>query len=261
MYCPVCRYEYLEEITECSDCRVPLVETLQPEERKPKTPSVRLLKPGALAAIIGMSYVFAIAVLNTIFRDMFVNRYVAGVHSVLILLAQSAVVFFFVCFYREYVQPGQKKLKTAALAVIIAGLVTILPGIIRMVSLVFNTVILPQTSIRLIFTMILSWATAAVSLYFFVVFYKEISPAPAKPLLKKVVLWAAVGAAVVLLRKTLTALFYYFYSTFKWPPFDFSGREIYLILLGIPLVIFPIITMLIFYISFFNEQKYTLSGN
>lgn len=31
-WCPVCRYEYREGITECADCHVPLVEELPPEE-------------------------------------------------------------------------------------------------------------------------------------------------------------------------------------------------------------------------------------
>ncbi len=31
MYCPVCKYEYIEAVTECPDCEVALVEHLTPE--------------------------------------------------------------------------------------------------------------------------------------------------------------------------------------------------------------------------------------
>ena len=35
MYCPKCRTEFKEGFTECSDCFVPLVDNLPPEEPKP----------------------------------------------------------------------------------------------------------------------------------------------------------------------------------------------------------------------------------
>jgi hypothetical protein len=31
MFCPVCRYEYIDEVTECPDCQVALVDHLPPE--------------------------------------------------------------------------------------------------------------------------------------------------------------------------------------------------------------------------------------
>ena len=37
MYCPKCRTEFREGFVECSDCSIPLVENLPPEEPKPIT--------------------------------------------------------------------------------------------------------------------------------------------------------------------------------------------------------------------------------
>jgi len=164
MFCPVCRYEYLEGATECSDCRVPLVHVLPPEEPKQKSLHPRLLKLAALSAIIGMSYAFLVKTINTIFPGMFINPTLAGVNAVLILIAQLTVAFFFVCFYREYVHDEQKKLKTAALLAIIAALVMVPLSILGVLSFVSNTVILPHAPVRIISTMILAWAGAAVFL-------------------------------------------------------------------------------------------------
>lgn len=44
MFCPVCRYEYIEGIKECPDCGVPLVEELnEPDERARKKESIELV--------------------------------------------------------------------------------------------------------------------------------------------------------------------------------------------------------------------------
>ena len=40
MFCPKCRYEYVQGVTECPECGVPLVEELPPE---PKQESVKLV--------------------------------------------------------------------------------------------------------------------------------------------------------------------------------------------------------------------------
>lgn len=110
MFCPVCRYEYLEGVTECNDCRVTLVEVLPPEEPKEETPLPPLLKFAAPSAIIGLSYVFVVRTLNTIFPGMSLNFKLAQWNSVFNLLAQLTLLFFFVCFYYEYVQEEQKML-------------------------------------------------------------------------------------------------------------------------------------------------------
>jgi hypothetical protein len=43
MYCPQCGIEYREGFTECSDCRVPLVATLPPDENAGFDPDMDLV--------------------------------------------------------------------------------------------------------------------------------------------------------------------------------------------------------------------------
>lgn len=254
MFCPVCRYEYLEGTTECNDCRVPLVEVLPPEDPKRKTSPPRLLKIASLLVIFGMSYAFIFRTLNTIFPRMFFNPYLAGANSVLFVLAQLTVVFFFVCFYREYVHHEQKKLKVAALLVILTSLIMAALNILHLVSVYFDTLTLPETSVRYTFAMIFACVAALFILYFFVVFYKTISSIPSKNLLKKATFWAAVGTVFIFLRQALSLLFYTLQSTFE-TVVNFSGMDIFIILPGAGIVLFSFVTILVFFIFIYKEQK------
>ncbi len=52
MYCPSCKAEYVEGITECADCRVPLVAVLPPEPDHSGEGYVRVLSTYNAADIV-----------------------------------------------------------------------------------------------------------------------------------------------------------------------------------------------------------------
>jgi hypothetical protein len=69
MFCPQCKAEYLDGITECVDCRVPLVRTIPPEPDHSTNGFVRVLSTYNAADI---------AIVKSILDDAEVSYYFDG---------------------------------------------------------------------------------------------------------------------------------------------------------------------------------------
>jgi len=69
------------------------------------------LKKLTLLAIIGIIYIFNFRTIGTLIPSIFRNPQVVKIAGILSLLATLTLVFFFISFYRDYVQsePDYKK--------------------------------------------------------------------------------------------------------------------------------------------------------
>lgn len=69
MFCPKCKYEYLEGIKKCPDCKVPLVDKLPPEPQLEYVELVTVFETGNKAII---------AVAKSILEDAEIKYFVKG---------------------------------------------------------------------------------------------------------------------------------------------------------------------------------------
>jgi hypothetical protein len=118
MYCGKCRGEYRDGIDECPICGEPL--RPEPPAEGPRR-AIGTLPTAATLAMIGTGAIFLIRTVATI-NPVF-NLTVIRASSMLYLVAQAFIIYFFIVFMREGVEKVQWRLKLATCAAL-AGCVT-----------------------------------------------------------------------------------------------------------------------------------------
>lgn len=250
MYCPVCRCEYLEGVTVCSDCNVALIDALPPEEILPSVPR---LEQATLLAIIGFLYIFLVKTANTFFPGLFTTLIFAQVNSVLFLLARLTALYFFICFLREYVRPGQTALRTAVLLTILGELALTFLNVFGVVA-VFGLVGYKRiggVSLDFLAVAVPLAAGAFILYYFFVMRIDVLDRGLGK--LKKATDLALIGSGVFLLIYMAALLNYFAPSILEQA--GFWGKIFLTLLVGMPAIFFATYTMLNFFIVFYKELK------
>lgn len=250
MFCPKCRSEYMKGITECADCKVPLVEELGP--KPPKEPILKL-KMATLLAIFGISYTFAARTVGTFFPKIFTNLILARINVVLFFLSSLAVVFFFTAFYKEYVKKDRLWLKNGTILALTGSVLLLLTRVISFIY-VFNIreLFIPQKTSELIgvnVTLILGICL----LIFFTSFYKGLLEKEEK-MLKKPLFLAVIGSCIFTLLQVLGWLNAYIFK-FKLYPDLYRSNKWLLFGTGMLLISFCFFTNLYFWISFWLMQR------
>jgi len=211
------------------------------------SPTMNLKKP-TLFAIIGISYIFSLRTIGTLIPAIFKNPQVVTIAGILSLLAILTLVFFFISFYRDYVQPGQTKLQKASILAIIGAALGFLREI-KNLSPVFNVYIFQYQSWSRHIDTFAPWVNSIFILIFFVIFYGEM-PHREQMKLKRATFFAIIGTSIMALLRTFLLFNHLYVEKLTWL-IDFS-REMAFIFF--PLFIFGFVTVFYFLISFYREQ-------
>lgn len=250
MFCPVCRYEYVEGVMECADCKVSLVDVLPPKE---KTLQVARLKQATLLAIFGILFVFLYKTANTIFPKMYTILILTQVLSVLFILAQLTGLYFFVCFLREYVRPGQKALKTAVYLTIIGELAVTLLCAVGTFSIFTGTNPIGYGIYHEFLYVLIPFAAGGFILYYFIVFHREVLNKKLMKL-KKATYLAIIGSIIfVLIHKA--NLINYFAFFIQGSRTGLGVNNTILFVIGFLTISFAMLTYINFFFTFYRELK------
>jgi len=211
------------------------------------------IRKATLSATIGISYVFILRVIGTFFPTIFANPSITRVTGTISLLASLAMAVFFIYLYKDYLHKKQIRLRVTTILVVLVSLVGLLTQI-RDLSIMFkvNISAYPVMIHHYIETIVPLFG-AILMLIFFIIFYQEISDKELVKLRKATSL-AIIAASA---RTSLQAfvLFNYFYYLQFGHPTDLTSNKMIILSLSIPIILFWLWGILIFFISFYKLQK------
>ena len=207
------------------------------------------LKKATLLAIIGISYTFVLKTIGTFLPDIFKNLIVAQSIQILSFLASLTIVFFFISFFKDYVEKEQINLKNATVMAIIGSSAVLLLHV-KGLLLVFSRYISPYLVRSHYIESIIPWVSSILILFFFIIFYKEMLYEK-EVRLKKAILLAIIGSSIAILLRTFILFNYLCLREIRWV-FDLSGKAKIIFL---PITIFSFIATLYFFLCFYKEQK------
>jgi hypothetical protein len=240
----------MEGVMECADCKVSLVDVLPPKEKT--LPKARL-KQATLLAIFGILFVFLYKTANTIFPKMYTILILAQVLSVLFILARLTGIYFFVCFLREYVRPGQKTLKTAVYLTIIGGLALTLLSAIGTFSIFTGTNPIGYGIHYELLYLLIHFAAAGFILYYFIVFHREVLNKKLMKL-KKATYLAIIGSIIFVLIHS-ASLINYFAFLIQGSQTGLSANTTILLVIGFLTIPFATFTYVNFFFTFYKGLK------
>jgi len=249
MFCPKCRSEFVEEIKECSDCGIPLVEELGPEPPKKSIPKLDI---ATLLAIFGISYTFIAKTVGTYFPKIFFNVDLARGNVILFFLASAALVFFFITFFREYVRKDQIKLKTGTILAGIGSSILLLTRILSLIYVFNIKKLFVSDGMLTAINVTVPLIVAVCILIFFYSFLRELSEKEGK-ILRKPLFFAVIGAGIFTVLQILAWIDMYI---FEFSLFAYINSKKFMFFgAGIPLIIFIFFTEMYFFVIFYKKQK------
>ncbi|MBD3170058.1 MAG: hypothetical protein GF307_11290 [candidate division Zixibacteria bacterium] len=204
MFCPNCRYEYVDVVTRCPNCGVELVREL-PADTSARRYSY--LKAATILSIIGITYIFLLRNVATITPELFRNTAMGQYSVITMFLADLLILFFFIQFYREFAPRYNTRLKTGSIFGIIGALLLLPEYFIRMVRIFLIGNPFGSAFPIIAVDAVLPWISSILFLVFFTYLYMEMYRAGHEKL-KEASLWAVLGSAMSFLVLTYTLINY-----------------------------------------------------
>ncbi|MBL7129053.1 MAG: hypothetical protein ISS16_08725 [Ignavibacteria bacterium] len=212
------------------------------------------LRTATVLAITAFTYIFIIKTIGTVFPFIaLVSIYVKSTET-LSLIASFALVYFYVIFYKDYLQKDQAKLRIATSLAVIIIVLSMSIEVIRLMQ-VFDVTFIPAASKIRHTEAIVPLAGAIIMLFFFVSFYNE-NLFENQVNLKKATSLAIVGASAFVLLNIIVVVNYFYYVETR-QPFGVIGKSEVLYIIGSVIIIFYFAVSLYFLISFYKVQEQT----
>ena len=205
------------------------------------------LKKATLLALFGITYIFCLRTMGTLIPAIFMNPHLVKIAGVVSLFATLTIVFFFISFYKDYVQLGQATLQKASILAIVGSSIGFLREM-KNVLPVFNVYILQHQSWAFHIDAFAPWLNSVFILIFFIAFYGEM-PHKEQIKLKKATFFAVIGTSIMALVRTIILSNYLYFEKFTW--FTTYSQEMAFIFF--PLFILGFVAVLYFLIVFYKE--------
>lgn len=210
------------------------------------------LRTATLLAIAAFTYIFIIKTIGTVFPFIALVSIYVKITVTLSLIASFALVYFYVIFYKDYVQKEQAKLRIATSLVIIIIVLSMFMEVIRLIQ-VYDVTFIPTTSEIRHTEVIVPLAGAFIMLFFFVSFYNE-NLFENQMNLKKANSLAIVGASALFLLHIIVTVNYFYYVETR-QPLGIIGKSEVSYIVGSVVIIFYFAVNLYFFISFYKVQE------
>jgi hypothetical protein len=220
------------------------VSTLPQERESDGKP---LLRKATVAAIIGISYLFALRIIGTFLPQISQNIYVVRTFSILAFCALAALTLFFYSFRAVSAKQDYRMLTNAATMAIIGSVIMVLVQVWGLMH-VFGVVRMPDSPnlIEAVFP----WVTAVLILFFFVVFFTE-TVRQSLESITNAVLAAVLGATVGVLVRTYLIITILVSDKVRW----FADLSVKTGAFVLPLLAFGFAADIYFYVSFYRKLK------
>jgi hypothetical protein len=204
-------------------------------------------------AILGVSYLFVLRMIGTVFPEMFKQLLIVQITGILALLAYVTLIMFFISLYSTYVRSGDTRLKQAVILAIIGSTAMFLLQIKHLLPLVHVYIFHPlMTSHHL--DAIIPWVSTLFFLLFFTMFYTHTRHRDQMKL-HKAVRFAIIGHSIHIVLRTIVVWNYFSSREFLW--FAELSRRMPIIV--IPALILSFTMILYFFFSVMRLPY--ISGN
>lgn len=204
------------------------------------------LKKASLLTIIGISCSFTVRTVGTLFPQIFRNLLIVQVSVVVHFISTLALVYFFLSFYRVYLQEEQRTLKRAAMWSIVGSCASLLLHI-KSAFIVFGVNVLPLFFMHHHIDAIVPLVSSTAVLIFFIIYHSEMLHQE-RARLGKSTKSAIIGFSLYVSLHTIVLLNYLYSRKFSWLS-QFSKD----IALGTLIILaFAFIAVLYFFLTFYR---------